>query len=165
LHAQAYAAVPKKSWVQWSGRQHKVIDGQARLYGLPLDGKSIDLARLALALHEFLAANARKLAAVDRPSEEELLAGESTPALERYRAARATMAEMELDERRGALIRTERLHATLATVASVLRAAGQSLGSQYGADAQSLLDEALDDVEREIDRTLADPTGTGADPS
>ena len=59
-----------------SGRQTKVLNEQADRYGLPLGGPVIDLPKLARALHDFLAANAKKLNTDDTA----LLGGGNSPA-------------------------------------------------------------------------------------
>jgi hypothetical protein len=81
LRWQYYATIPQKHWRQMSGRQCKVINEQASRYGLPFGGPKINLPVLARALHDFLAANAVKLAR----EEDELMVGGNSPALERYR--------------------------------------------------------------------------------
>src|SRR5574340_1554837 len=65
LRADHYRSIPKRDWQRWSGRQQKILNEQALRYGVPIGGATIDAAELARWLHEFLAANARKLAAAD----------------------------------------------------------------------------------------------------
>ena len=87
--------------------------------------------------------------------------GDGSPALERYRAARADLAELDLEERRGDLVDRREFQALLLRTAHILRGLGESLQRQYGPDAQGLLDEAIDDVEREVQRHFAQYEGNG----
>ena len=76
-------AIPKGLWCEWSGRQPKVVNEQADRYRLPLRGRTIDLPEFVRAFHDFLAANAKKLAGTD--ADDPLLAGASSAMLELYR--------------------------------------------------------------------------------
>ena len=84
LRWQYYASIPQKHWRNMSGRQTKVINEQAQRYGIPFGGASINLPAVVRALHDFLADNAVKLARDD----DELMQGNGSPALERYREER-----------------------------------------------------------------------------
>jgi hypothetical protein len=155
LRWEYYSAIPQKHWLKMSGRQAKVVNEQAVRYGLPFAGATIDLRRLAHALHDFLAANAIKLSREDDP----LLEGGATPALERYREERATLARLDRMEREKQLIPRDGVRQALGKIAGILRAAGESLQRQYGQQAKDLLDEALDDAAQEVERAfgLLDP--------
>jgi hypothetical protein len=109
LRWQFYAAIPQKHWRQMSGRQTKVINEQAARYGLPFGGPTINLPELARAIHNFLAANAQKLAADD-----ELLTGASSLALERYREERAALARLDRLQREGQLLPRDQVREALA---------------------------------------------------
>src|SRR5678809_527616 len=65
LRREHYASIPQKHWKQMSGRQTKVINEQADRYGLPFGGPFINLPKFVRAFHDFLAANAVKLARDD----------------------------------------------------------------------------------------------------
>ena len=98
-----YRTIPQKHWREMSGRQRTQIVEQAVRYGIPFGGKTIDLPAVVAALHTFLAANAGKLLAADA---DPLMQGSgSSPALERYREARAGKAELELLELQGEYVR------------------------------------------------------------
>jgi hypothetical protein len=150
LRWQFYGSIPQKHWRQMSGRQAKVLIEQAERYGLPFGGPTVSLPALARALHDFLADNALKLAQDDDP----LLQGGGSPALEQYRVERAALARLDRLEREGSLIPRDAARAALARVAAILRSAGEALGRQFGSAATDLLYEALDDAEREIDRSF-----------
>ena len=148
---QYYESIPQKHWRQMSGRQPKVLREQAQRYGLPFGGATIHLPDVIRALHDFLAANARKLSADD--DEDALLGSDApSPALERYREERAAIARLDRLEREQVLVRRDEIRQGLGRIAAILRTAGETLQQQYGNDAADILNEALDDAERDIDR-------------
>lgn len=159
LRWQYYASIPQKHWRRMSGRQTKVINEQAQRYGLPFGGPVISLPELARALHDFLAENAVKLARDD----DALMSGPASPALERYRAARAALAELELGQREGQLLPRDETHLAMARIAAILRSAGETLGRQFGSEAREILDEAMDDAEAEIARWFEAAAVAGQD--
>ena len=156
-----YGSIPKKHWLEMSGRQTKVVNEQASRYGIPFGGRSIDLPAVVKALHDFLATNARKLAAGD--GDDPLMAGASTPALERYRLARAKLAELELEQREGNVLLRDVLHEGFGEIASMLRRASERLDRQCGREAYEILDEALTNAERKFDSLVATPTADDRD--
>jgi hypothetical protein len=153
-----YKTIPQGHWRKMAGgRQTSTINRQADTYGIPFGGEVVDLGAVVLALHEFLARNARVLAAARRDGEgDALLVGPTSQALERYRDERAKLAKLERLEREGTLLRREHVHGGLAKITHILREAAGALRRQYGNDAADLLDDALSDAEREIDRYFAE---------
>ncbi len=143
---QYYNSIPQKHWRQMSGRQTKVINEQAIRYEIPFGGASINLPAVVRSLHDFLAVNKHKLSRDD----DDLMNGAATPALERYREERAALARLDRLEREGKLVARDTIRQSLAQVASLIRAAGESLQRQFGQGAADVLNEALDDAEREI---------------
>jgi hypothetical protein len=135
-----------------SGRQTKVLNEQAALYGIPFGGATINLNDVVRSLHDFLAANARKLSADD----DLLGSGVPSPALERYREERAILARLDRQERERQLVRRDEVRTGLARVAVILQAAGESLAREYGPGAAEIVAEALADAEREVDRWFGD---------
>jgi len=153
---QYYESIPQKHWRQMSGRQTKVLNEQAERYGIPFGGRTINLPSVVRAFHDFLAANARKLAEDD----DDLMAVDvATPALERYREERAALARLDRLERERMLVSRDEVREGLGRIAMILRGAGDSLQQQYGRGAVELLDEALDDAEREIERLFGAMNG------
>jgi hypothetical protein len=150
LRWQYYRSIPQKHWREMSGRQTKILHEQAGLYGLPFGGATVDLPAVVLALHDFLAANARKLAVPD----DELMQGAASPALERYREERALIAKLERQEREGTLLPRDQTRDGLGRIAARIRAAGELLERQFGPEARAVLDEALTDAEREIEQVF-----------
>jgi hypothetical protein len=130
-----------------------VINEQAERYGLPIGGATIDLPAFAKALHDFLAANARKLAGAD--SDDPTLAGAASPAMERKRQLECRRLERQLEREEGLWIERRLIHAGHNRLGGVLRVAGEALLRQFGPAAQKILNDALDNCERETDRLLA----------
>jgi hypothetical protein len=149
LRWKFYRTIPQKHWWQMSGRQAKVLYEQAERYGLPIGQAVIDLPKVVRKLHDFLAANANKLLADDA-----LMAGGSSPALEEYRRERAVLARLDRLEREGQLLPRDGVRDALGRMAALLRAAGDILGREFGSEAQNVLNEAIDDIRSEINRTF-----------
>lgn len=150
LRWQYYGSIPQKHWRRMSGRQTKVINEQAERYGIPFGGSTINLPAVVRALHDFFADNAAKLAREDDP----LLSGGSSPALERYREERAKLARLDRLERERQLLPRDEVRESWGRMAAILRGAGDALQRQFGSEAVEILNDALDDCEREIDRRL-----------
>lgn len=150
---QYYESIPQKHWRVMSGRQTKVINEQAERYGIPFGGRTINLPQVVRALHEFLAANARRF--ID--DDDDLLNGNvSSPALERYREERAKLARLDRLEREQKLIPRDEIRQGLGQVAAILRTAGDVLQRQYGNGAVEILNEALDDAVEAIAQLCGD---------
>src|SRR5262245_1258054 len=145
LRWQFYGSIPQKHWRQMSGRQTKVLNEQAARYGIPFGWATIDLPAVVRAIHDFLAANAYKLA---RDDDELLQACPSSTALEPYREERAALAKLDRLERERELLPRHETKETLGRIAAILRAAGDALQRQFGLAAAEILHEALDDAER-----------------
>jgi hypothetical protein len=157
LRWQYYHSIPQKHWRRMSGRQTKVINEQAARYGIPFGGATIDLSAVVKGVHDFLAENAQKLARDD----DVLLQGGSSPALERYREERAELAHLDRLERQRQLLPRNEVKEALGRLAAILRGAGDAQQRQFGAAAAEILYDALDDAQREIDRSFGE---TPADP-
>ena len=85
-----------------------------------------------------------------------MAAGGDSPALERYRLARAKHAEMDLEERKHTLIPRDKIRGGLGRFASILRQLGERLGRRYGPGAAQSINDALDDCQRVIDDEFCD---------
>ena len=153
LRWQHYASIPQRHWREMSGRQSKVINEQAVRYGIPFGGATISLPAVVRTLHDFLADNAQKLARDD----DELMQGNGSPALERYREERAAIARLDRLERERQLVPRSEVRESLSRIAAILRGAGDALQRQFGQSAADILLEALDDAGREIDRSFQVP--------
>jgi hypothetical protein len=152
LRWEHYGSIPQKHWREMSGRQAKVLKEQATLYGIPFGGPTINLPDVVRALHDFLAANARKLS-----QDDELMSSDvPSPALERYREARAAMARLDLLERKGIIVRRDRIREALARIAAGMRIAAERLTREYGSEIGQELLDILTEAERDIEQYFAD---------
>jgi phage terminase Nu1 subunit (DNA packaging protein) len=91
-------------------------------------------------------------------------APEGSPALERYRAARADTAEMERDRMRGDLAPVSELDAGLTSLAQILRSGIQTLQRQCGPEAAAIMNESIDEWERALAQTFGEPSAAAQDP-
>jgi hypothetical protein len=102
-------------------------------------------AATAKALRKRAAAESR-IAAED---EDPLMAGGGrSAALEEYRKWRAKSEQLNYERSAGSLVPSDDVRLLLARTAARLRQAGQELQRLYGADAQAILDAAIDDITR-----------------
>jgi hypothetical protein len=150
---QYYATIPQKHWRQMSGRQAKVINEQATTYGIPFSGPTVNLPDVVRGFHDFLARNARRLREID---DEMMLGDPDSPALERFREAKANLAELDLQKRKGELVPRDEIREGLGRFAARIRGAGDLLERQFGPEAAEILREALDDCTLELDRSFED---------
>lgn len=90
----------------------------------------------------------------ERSSDDPLLDGVDSPGLERYRAAKADITEMERDRLRKQLVKVDEIEPALQQLAGVLRDAGERLARQYGNEAAGILNEAVDEFARGVDGLL-----------
>ena len=160
LRKQYCASIPQKDWARMSGRQPKVLKEQEIRYGLPFGGPLIDLNKLAPALHNFLAENAHKLARDDDP----MMQGSGSPALERYREEKAIMAKLDRLERERQLLPLNDVRQILDQIALIVKSSVEVLERQHGPAAAEILNEALDDMGRIVERSLeSDEEGISLD--
>ena len=87
--------------------------------------------------------------------EDPMLGGPVSPALERFREARASIAELDFLKRTGEVIDREQIHEVFSRIANVLRGAGEKLERDFGGDARAVFDTALDEAERVADGVFA----------
>ena len=78
------------------------------------------------------------------PNDDPLLDGDS-PALERYRLAKAKHAELDLDLRRGELIEVSRWRDMMIRWSVGIRRMGERLSKRYGNDAAITVNETLEE--------------------
>jgi hypothetical protein len=98
-----------------------------------------------------------KLARSQEPLDEEaalLLSESDSPAMERYRTARAALAELDLEERRGDVVRVAEMRAVLLRLAGPIKVAGDALKIQFGTVAVDILERALDEFMRIVEDEL-----------
>ena len=148
-----YRTIPKKHWATMSGRQQKVLNEQAKRYGVPLARATIDLTEVATWLHDFLSTHARRLLA---PAEgDELLAsGSDSPALEEYRKAKAALANLDLATRRREMLSADDVRMICETYGGHIKRATRTLKRRYGAAAGEIITDALQAAADDLDRSL-----------
>ena len=149
-HVQEFIrAIPQKKYRSWCDvKDAKTIYKHCDLYGFPVRGKTIDVTAVVRHLHNFL---------VDKGSVLQAKASavaEADSEIQRQRAAKADILEMERDEKRGTLLPRSLVHDMHVRFAARLRKAADSLGRRFGAEAQRVLADALDDCERFVNDTL-----------
>lgn len=153
LLIEVVQAVPQKFYRAWAARQPKQLKELASRYGLPCDGKTVDLPALIRAFHDLLAENAHRFAPKDSAGPGFTEA--ESPALERKRAAEADIAEMKRDEMTGRLMATEDVRAIFTATARELRRGIRRLQRKFGPQAQQIMDNALENARRQFDSGLS----------
>lgn len=138
---------------EFVGQSVKTVQGWA-LQGMPGQQGCYDLAKVVQWLRQDGPWRARAAVA---ETDDPLLAGDSdSDGLERYRQAKAALAELDLEERKGQLISREKVRPVLARWAAVIRRCGESLGKVFGASATEKLNDALDECSRVVDEFGSD---------
>jgi hypothetical protein len=87
----------------------------------------------------------------------------NSPALEKLRAAKAALAELDLQERRGGLISVERSKEIGLRWATLIKRLGERLGKRYGRDAAAAVIDTLEECGRVLDDGYARPADAGSD--
>lgn len=97
---------------------------------------------------------ADKLAKADKSStqvEDPLLVGSDSPQLERYRAAKAGLAELDLEQRKKTHVDAHELHDGFMAIAGIVRrSAGDTLLARFGNDATEILNDAIEEAIRQF---------------
>lgn len=94
-----------------------------------------------------------------------LLAGASdSPGLERYRLAKAEIAEYDLQERKGELIARDKVRGSFSRLAMMARRTGERLAKNYGSGAAVLWNDFITEFKRSVDDDFGS-TGQPADNS
>jgi phage terminase Nu1 subunit (DNA packaging protein) len=92
-----------------------------------------------------------------------LVGGEDSPALERYRLARARLVEMELEQREKTHVAIAEIEPQLMRLGGLIRRAGETLARKYGNDAADVVNQAIDQWQGGVRGTLkSDDRGTDA---
>jgi phage terminase Nu1 subunit (DNA packaging protein) len=77
-------------------------------------------------------------------SDDPLLEDGDSPALERYRLAKAKLAELDLETRKGQLIERDKARDIFSRWAVLVRRMGERLAKRFGPDAAATVNETLD---------------------
>lgn len=155
------SAITKKKYGEWSGRHQKVLNEQARLYGMPVGGATINVPDVIGWMHDFLVKWRRELAplvkgiaADEGGGLKEEMQREQIAMLKR----RNRLLENKCQQNDNSLIDRGEIHAMQQQLAKVLRSAGERLQKQFGDEAASILTAALDDFEHTITELAAPKT-------
>lgn len=76
--------------------------------------------------------------------------GSGSEWLERYRKERAKMARLDRLEREGILVRLDVLRPLMFRASGIIRQCGETLAKLFGNEAAAILNDALNDVDREL---------------
>jgi hypothetical protein len=136
-----YTSIPHAHWRAMSGRQSKVINEQALRHGIPFDGAKVNLPAVVKALHDFLARNRDKL---ERPAE--------TPVEQQFKAEQLRKLRRENEREEGLTIEVEELREGHSLLAGMIRDLGENLQKRFGRDAGQMVDEMLQNFERECEQ-------------
>lgn len=141
--ANRWVASKQAEIAEFFGMSLDTVKGWAK-QGMPGHPKAYDLSVIAKWLREKGPWRQHV-----RPESDDPLMGDSgdSPGLERYRLAKAELAEMDALERRGQLISTEKAKTILDRWAMVIRRMGEGLGRRYGAEAATEVNLALGECE------------------
>lgn len=91
---------------------------------------------------------------VPAASDDPLLADGDSPALERYRLAKAKHAELDLEQRKGELIEREKAKDVFARWAVLIRRMGETLARRYGPDASATVNDTLGECRSVVSEVL-----------
>ncbi len=149
-----YHTTPKSHYVLMAGREGRSLNRQADRHGIPIRGRTVDLAAVIHWIHDLLAKHGQRLAGLD--DADSLLVGTSSPALERYRRAKGKLAEFELERQQGNLISKDRMGQALSGLNTILRECALTLQREYGDDAAALMTDAVKDWARGWREILSD---------
>lgn len=98
---------------------------------------------------------------LDKTSPADMLAGPTSPALERYREERAAMAKLDRLERENTLMSRADVYEGMTIAGTRMRRACSVLQKRFGPDALQIIHDALDDVDRLVEERFGDGGTTG----
>lgn len=156
--------LPKILYQEASGRSTKVLHEQADRWGLPLRGRRIDLAAVLRRFHDILADYGHKLKKLGADDLDPAALAANLPHLEEKRKWEAKTARLNYELAAKERILRDDVTRGLETLSVVLQQAGDALLRQYGAGAQRILNDCLEDFERNIPLLFAcEGEGEGRD--
>lgn len=158
---EVLSSVPLGVYDAMAGISARRRHDDARAYGAPLRGTSIDLRELVRWMHEFIAENRGHLRRDD--DEALMLADTSDPSLSRYRLAKARLAENELAQQTRELVPVSLVAPVFDALADAMREAAEQVGRDLGPAAQDAVSERIEAVLDEAERRLERVAGTDAE--
>ena len=93
-----------------------------------------------------------------------LASGGDSPEMRRYRAAKASLAELDLDERRQTLLPRERVHQALFRWGTLVRRMGERLTRRYGPEIAGDINDTLAACARAIEGELGPDDSSSPEP-
>jgi transcriptional regulator with XRE-family HTH domain len=88
-----------------------------------------------------------------------LLTEGDSPGLERYRMAKAKLAELDLESRKNQLIDREKARDIFGRWATLIRRMGERLSKRWGNEAANMVNETLDECRLIVEESLDDRSG------
>ena len=152
-----YRKCPQKDFLVMSGRQAKQVREQAARYGMPFDGRTINLPAFVKWVYDFLSKYARIIALADA---EDLGSQTGSPWQEKLREETYYIRRLDRQKREGELVDRHVMHDGLARMAVVFRKIGERLERRFGPEAFAIYEEGLKVMEHEVNQLFADETVT-----
>ena len=147
--------LPNRVYRLLSGRQSKVLLEQSERHGLPVAGASLDLLAIIRAFHDLLSRHRHRLLTED-PDETLMKSGEG-PTLERWRLAKAQLAELDVQERIGNLADMDAVRFGFGILANILRGVGEKLQRHFGEGAADIFNNGIEDFQRAAEAQFEGP--------
>jgi len=148
---QMASALPKKLYLEASGKSTQVCHEQADRWEIPLRGRTIDLRAILQRFHAILVEHGRKLSAIASADElDPAVQDASSPYLEEKRKWESKQARLKYETAAQQRIRRDDVDKGLEALAVILQNAGEALLRQFGPDAQRIVNDALEDFDRNI---------------
>ncbi len=150
-------AIPKGLFCDLASRPYKVVADQSSRHGAPTDGRTVNLFAWVKWVFDHLAKNQYRLrAASDEEAESDSDAPGEKAALERKMLRlKIGREQLRLERERGEWIARATVHEGFGVLATVLRRSGEQLKRQCGPEAHGILNESLDELEREFERMFS----------
>lgn len=151
----AYKLCRMIDYCKLSGRDARVLKDQAKRYNIRFSGPVVDLSEVLPALHDFLSTygpivRRMERTGLDLVDDPVLVGGSSSPALERYRLARAGLAEHELARARGEFLPSSVIGEGLRAFAHRMRSFSKVLEQRRDVELMDLFDGVTDDALRSM---------------
>lgn len=151
-------AIPKRDYILMSGRQQKILDQQGERYGLDeLLKPRIDMTRLVRQFHDLLAKHWVKFSA-EASAEDLMKGGGNSPALERYRAAKAEREELELAVKRRELVPWAEMKEKLGGLGAMTRSRFEAMERAGGPTVRREIELLMDDWQQAVVDWFPDET-------
>lgn len=137
--------LPKKLYRDLTGLADSQTDRAEHIYQIPTKGTLLNLSKILIAFHEFLAEHGRKIKQVQdtRTAKEQ--------AEQRMLEIKIRKAELELAERANKLIDRELVKQQLQWLANQFSEMAEEIGRTHGPKPQESINEFLKKMERELE--------------